>query len=329
MYTDEEITILTEIPYSLGTSAGALWKYLKQRIKSILFALTRSPRYLPEGGVEAVLTSLRQGLTELGISYRYNPRQGAVTNTVGVVSGPRTLAWALTQKRSGRIKTLIAGPNIVVAPTDEHNIIKNPLIDAVVIPSQWNKKWWCSFDQYFDSKGVVWPAGVADHGASRDPNGVCLVYAKNIDEKFFQEIIKTLWNHNLGVVVSRYGQFHRHEYFHLLKKTKFMIYLSESESQGIALAEAWMADVPTLVWNRGYFEYNGRRFEDETVGAPYLQPEAGLAFKDQNDFEFKLLEFLEKYNSFTPRQYALSHFTNSICARKYLNIIANAQSAEK
>jgi hypothetical protein len=83
------------------------------------------------------------------------------------------------------------------------------------------------------SRAEVWPAGVRDRGASRDPKGVCIVYSKNVDEKVFHKIIETLWTHKLPIVVSNYGKFHQEEYFRLLGKARMLVYLSEFESQSI------------------------------------------------------------------------------------------------
>lgn len=316
-YPDGPLTILTEPPQNF-----------KRLIKNALFFLTRNPRFLTVGGPASVIGSLTRGLNELGIPFRLNPGINGMTSTVAVVSGVKALQWAIGAKKKGLIKTLVAGPNIVVAPTDFDNLIKDPVITKVIVPSEWNKKWWLTFDQYFLDKAVVWPAGAQDHGNLRDKDGVCMVYSKNADEKLFNRIIETLWEHKFPIAISKYGQFRQSEYFRMLKKTKFMIYLSESESQGLAMLEAWMADVPTLVWNRGYFEYQGRRIDEPTVAAPYLTPACGMVFSGADDFESKLLEFIEKYDSFKPREYALSRFTDRFCAGKYIEIIRNAEKSK-
>jgi hypothetical protein len=82
-----------------------------------------------------------------------------------------------------------------------------------------------------------------------------------------------------------------------------------------------MADIPTLVWNRGYFMYKDKRFEDPGIGAPYLTEQCGLSFTDEQQFETKLIEFIERYDTFRPREYSLAHFTNAIAARKYIDIV--------
>lgn len=313
------LTILTLPPKNWSNIGSHLSEGFKKGIRTAFFRIFRHPRFMP-GGPTAVLNSLTTGLHELGIPFQVNPWEKKIGGPVGVLSGADALRWAITAKQQGKISTLIAGPNIVVAPTDEENLIKSAEIDQVIVPSEWNKRWWMSFDQLFDSRAKVWPAGVTDRGVGRTASGVCIVYAKNADEKLFHKVIEMLWTHKLPIAVSRYGQFRQEEYFRLLKKAKMLVYLSESESQGLALHEAWMADVPTLVYNRGYFEYQDKRFNDQAAAAPYLTDECGMFF-GENDFEQKLVEFLKNYDSFTPRQYSLGRFTDGICARKYVDIV--------
>lgn len=319
------ITLLTEPPLAVSDFLHRFKRFLRKAARASIFITTRNPRFAAIGGPYAVQKSLRAGLQEIGAAYRFNPWQHAVTPTVGVLQGTETLRWAIEQKRKGFIQTIVAGPNIVVSPADEDNLIKREGIDVIVVPSEWNKRWWLTFDQALNDKTIVWPAGVIDHGEGRQPDGPCIIFSKNANEGLFHRIIETLWTHKLSITVLTYGQFTHHEYLALLKKARMLVYVSESESQGIALHEAWMANVPTLVLNRGYFTYQGSRFEDPTVGAPYLTAECGISFTGEHDFEQKLIEFQEKYETFTPRRYSLAHFTTAISARKYLDIVESAE----
>ena len=61
------------------------------------------------------------------------------------------------------------------------------------------------------------------------------------------------------------------------------VFLSSSESQGIALAEAWSMNVPTFVWNPKPKELNGRYFPS-VDSAPYLTPETEFPGKLKMNF---------------------------------------------
>jgi glycosyltransferase involved in cell wall biosynthesis len=313
--TTTAITLLSRPPYRITAPLISLKEYIRNLGK-----------HRDEYELKSLMNNLGRGLSALAVTYLSNPWEHQIGGTVCVLHGVDTLRYALEQKRKGFIKTLIAGADIVHTPDEEGNIIKDPLIDKVILASDWSKRWWVSFDQLFDSKAAVWASGVDDRGSNRDKQGVCLVYSKNTDEKVFQKIIEILWTYKLAIVVSHYGKFKHEEYHRLLQKAKMVVYLSEFDTDGSALREAWMANIPALVWSRGYVEYQGRRFDDPEVGAPYMRPECGVVFTGDGDFERKLIEFLERYDAFEPRQYASAYFANEIAARKFLDIVEGVWS---
>ena len=72
----------------------------------------------------AVTRSLVEGLDAIGASYNYNPKYPwELAETVIVLAGARTLRQAIKLKKKGRIKKLLAGPNIVVFSSDENSIL--------------------------------------------------------------------------------------------------------------------------------------------------------------------------------------------------------------
>ncbi len=319
---DTSLTLLTAPPLPSVRYDRRLVSRLSRWVRQLLFSITRSSIFASTGGEQSTYEGLTVGLQAIGVSFRSNPSFAAVTDTVCVLEGVDTLRWALEQKSRGYIKTIIAGPSIVSAPTDEGNIIRDSRIDMIVLPSEWNKRWWMSFDQLFGTKASVWASGVVDHGLGGKADGPCIVYSKNADEKLFHTIIETLWTHKLPIIVSKYGEFHESEYLRLLRQARMVIYLSEYDMDGRTLRQAWMAGVPTLVWNRGYFMYHEKRFEDPSVGAPYLTPECGAQFTGADDFKEALIHFLANLSDFKAREYALAHYTPTITARKYVEIVA-------
>jgi HAD superfamily phosphatase (TIGR01668 family) len=320
------VTILTEPPLPLVPHYA---RRLKRLLVSFLFFGGVEQRLQRAGFIDdaaAIAHSLSAGFSALHEPVRLNPPLGQLTAHVVVLSGVGTLRAVLEEKRRGFVHTIIAGPCIVTLPSDAENIIKHPLINRVVLPSPWYKRWWLSFDQLFETRAQVIPAGVIDAGPGKDPHGLCIVYSKNVDEKVFHKIIEVLWTHKLPIVVSQYGQFTDGEYRRLLKKAKMVVYLAPYEPHGTALMTAWMADVPTLALSTGKVVYDNKRFDDPDVGAPYLDAESGMAFSSEEDFEIRLLDFLARYDAFTPRAYALAHFTPAIAARAYLNCIQSSEN---
>ena len=287
--------------------------YLKKYIKSYIFHY---------GGPESVLDSLIRGFEQLKVNYHLNPKAKDISDIVCVISGVDALKWAIETKKHGKIKKIIAGPNIVITPEDAGGILLDEVIDLVIVPSQWVKDFYASFKPGFGKKIRVWAAGVENPKDFKEElRQGCLVYKKNVDEELFDFIINYLKSQNINYQVIKYGRYKKEKYFEILNKVKFMIYLSESESQGLALQEAWIRNVSTLVWDRGYWQYKNYQWKDEKISAPYLTDECGMFFKGFNDFKEKFNIFISNLSNFKPREYSLRNFTDKVSVSNYLKII--------
>ena len=289
---------------------------IKRKCKAVLGMINRGP--------EAVARSLKRGLDALQKPYHLNSaaKQPSQENIAVVLNGVKVLRWAIAQKRAGKIQKLVAGPNIVVTPLDYNYLITDPVVDIYLVPAQWSVDWWVSLIPTIKEKLAVWPAGVENRGELVNPQGQVLILQKNAPLEVLNQVKRTLQKFNLLFAEITYGHFDSADYFRLLKKSKFMVYLSQSESQGLALHEAWMAGVPTLVWNRGFMQYRRWRWEEKKISAPYLSVECGRFFYGTVDFEETLTQFLENYHIYKPRAYSLRNFTDKISAQKFLQIIS-------
>jgi len=304
-----KITLLILSPRSSLLKRFYLWfkKYIKNH-------------FLHYGGPSAVLESLIRGFDILNIDYQLNPKTKDISDIVCVISGADALKWAVEAKKQGKIKKIIAGPNIAVTPEDAGGILLDEAIDLVIVPSQWVKDFYSSFKTGFNKKIRVWPAGVKIYPESKQERKGCLIYKKSIDEELFDFIIQYLKSQNIDYKVIKYRKYKKEKYFKLLNKVKFAIFLSESESQGLALQEAWARNIPTLVWNRGYWQYKQYKWQGSS-SAPYLNDGCGMFFEDRDDFENKLNIFIKNLPNFKPREYSLENFTDKVSAQNYLKII--------
>lgn len=269
-------------------------------------------------GPEAVFSSLTKGLNELGIDYQVNQIASVPIDTACVLSGVSALRWAIGQKQKGRVKKIIAGTNIVVTPDEVDGILKSPEIDKILVPGLWVKDFYISQAPELSSKIYIWAAGVDVPPAGDEKKEFdFLIFVKNYGP-IFNAIIEYLENKPYKFKVMAYGKFKQANYFEALKTAKYLIYLSESESQGLAMFEAWARNIPTLVWERGFMQYGKYRFEG-TTATPYLTEQTGMKFKDFEEFKQVLPEFINK--KFSPRQWVENNATNRIAAQKYLEII--------
>ena len=273
-------------------------------------------------GPFAVLESLIKGLHELDICFVLNPPISKITEITQVISGVEALKECIELKKQGKIKKLIAGPNIVVVPTDHDSIIANPAIDIILVPSVWIKDLYKMVIPYLDYKVKVWPAGVEIPPDSSTQNIFdCLVFKKNVPEDLFLCVVAELQKRKVNYKVIEYGKYKREEYFTLLESCYYMIYLQNVESQGIAVHEAWARDIPTLVWNKKEYTYSQGYTIKGLICAPYLSKETGLHFEGILDFHTSLDTFLNLLNTFSPRSYTSNHLSNKASAKIYASII--------
>ncbi|MFA5991009.1 MAG: hypothetical protein WC794_02040 [Candidatus Doudnabacteria bacterium] len=290
------------------------WSRVKNFIKILLGRRIRGP--------QAVEGSLIRGLRELNIPFKLNAPLVEPINVLCLpTGGVRALRWAIQQKRKGLAKKILAGPVIVITPDEGNWLVASPEVDGIVVPSSWVKSFWESFRPELSTKIKIWFSGVKDIGSLVNPNGKVLIFQKNSSEEIYNKVIAELCARGLIYETIRYGFFNQSDYRQALSRCRFMIYLSQSESQSLALHEAWMADVPTLVWNRGFMVYKQQRWEDEAISAPYLDDRFGLFFKDGNEFGSQCDKFLKQYKFFTPRQSSLEQFTDRESVKLYLKII--------
>jgi hypothetical protein len=287
---------------------------MKRKIKRIL--------RVREGGPQAVENSLIRGLTELNIPFKLNrPLVGPVDVICVLTGGVKALRWAIKQKHAGLAKKILAGPIIVITPNEDNWLVASPEVDAFVVPSQWVKNWWISFEPRLADKIKLWPSGVKDNGVCVKPAGNILIFQKNAPEDLNNFVASELSRRDLPFEIIKYGSFSSAQYLAALSRSRFMVYLSQSESQGIALFEAWMGGLPTLVWNRGFMINSAYRWEDDLISAPFLNKSLGMFFKGKDDFGRRLDDFLGVYKFFTPRRFSLEHFTDVASAARYLEIL--------
>lgn len=275
------------------------------------------------------LTGLIAGMTGSGVKVLLNPPTHLISATVCALGNADALAFALERKKRGFIKLLVAGPEIMLHPSDNRELIGDPAIDKIILSAPWLKEWWSISDQYFNRAEVV-SLGVKDVGA-RHPEaamqGDCIIYASDVPENIFRSIIAAAWQHKLQIIVSEKGSFKSSQYEKLLKNARCVIYACSHDTTGLALKHAWMADVPTLCYQPEGFTYRTETVHAQGTGAPFLTDECGMSFSGALDFDSALSVFLEKLPTYTPRRYALNECTAARGAASYLHIIRSAQNA--
>lgn len=285
---------------------------VKAFIKRLLGRYIRGPQVVVEG--------LCLGLFLLGIEFTINkkPQRGDIC---GVLNGVDTLHWAIEQKKLGVFSKLIAGPNIVVSPEDSSGILKAKEIDVVLVPSMWVQDAYRKESPEISGKIAVWAAGVATgFETKRQKRTKFLILNKIPKSSLYTKIAQYLSAKGYSTRVFSYGSFKQRQYFRALEKSEFLVYLSETESQGLAMFEAAARGVPVFGFEPGHMMRRGSDLEG-IVATPYLSREMGLRFHSFDDFVSKLPQLLSM--NFDTRTYIEEKFSVQKSAEKYMEIIHN------
>lgn len=269
-------------------------------------------------GPNSVLQSILEWFKDLEEThFNINPKEKDIEKIVFIPLWVESLRYAIWLKNRGLIRKIIAWPNISI-PVKNNDIFFHPSIDTIIVPSQWVQDYFYSLIPH-DRRIVVIPAGVETATISRKNEGIIL-YIKKCPPSLISDVREKLQTQWILYKEFIYGNFQKSEYLEALKFTKWIVYLQESESQWIALHEAWMHDVPTLVWNRGYWKYRDMIWHDMHISAPYLTDQCGIFFEEKN-FSERLSLFLSNLSVYSPREYSLKNFTNAYIAKKILQQI--------
>ena len=312
---------------SIMTSPVPIGRYfikepLKHCARLVRDAIYKKPAYMKSkyGGHPAVTRSVVEGLQKIGIRVTYNPRTlSAVGEVVFVPSGFDALRQAIQMRRSGYLKRLLAGPNLVEFPSDRRDLITAPEIDVYLTTDNSTRDLYVEDCPELSGRCQPWPAGV-DTGywrpvVNRDDRHSVLIYVKPdrgpVDPQIIAARLKQL---GYQVEIIQYGLYTQDQYLQALQHAQVMVGFSQSESQGIAWAEAWSADVPTLIVRNEVTTRRHKTYRSST--APYLSSQTGLFFNDPLDFETVFNDWKMNRDQFNPRQWVMDNLSDERSAQE-------------
>lgn len=312
--TDPVVCIQSNIKYSLKR----LYLLAKECIR-----VNGKNRYR---GHFAVTRSLVNGFELNNVNYNYNPVSlSGLGRIVIVLSGIDTLMQSIDLKRRGYIDKIFAGPNIVEFSSDAESILTSNEIDLVLTPSIWVAKLYCQDHPALKNKYYSWPAGVDfeywnPKKCISNKNGEknILIYCKSKNDnilKLIDSINKYIRKEGFTTKLLEYGLYSHTEFRNELCNASLLIgYTNGSESQGIAWAESWSMDVPTLIYENNIQNYRGREFECST--APYLTNDSGSFFIGYDDFKRKFIEWKKGEKIYKARSWVEKNMTDAVCSLK-------------
>ncbi|MEY4225457.1 MAG: hypothetical protein RL190_214 [Actinomycetota bacterium] len=304
-------------------------------MRRIILREPRPPRRIlrrhPEArGPNAVAAGLLRGLDAIGQTVFVDRSDGLPLRSgdrVGVLSGPTHLRRHLQGPGPATDVRIVVGPNVCMRPTDIADVDWRRA-DAVVVPSPWVAEFWADDAPQIADRIVVWAAGVdtelwaPDEGASRT---LGLVYDKGLGVRQTAAAVDALARVGLEPRIIRYGEYRPRTYRSLLRRAAMMVWLSPSESQGMALLEAWSAGVPTLCVDPVAWRASGAPPGlERSSPAPYLSASTGALVPDHEDMRSAAAAFAARLDDFEPRHAAVTRFSLAAAARSYLAILDGA-----
>lgn len=318
----------------LTTPVPSVPRRALRAVRSTLRPIVKPGAPLPPAkrfhGHFALVRSVVEGLEAIGADFNYDPR--SLSRLARVVYAPanEALRQAADLKRRNRIDFLVAGPSNALFPEEADNILWQPEIDLLIEPSEWVRDLFRSIAPALVSKIRICPAGVdADAWVPTDAavESRALVYWKSGDESFCAHVESILEAQGLRPIRLQYGHYTPAEYKRALDDSVVAVFLSAFETQGLALAEAWSMDVPTLVWNpRAEASWRGRSFAAGS-SAPYLSPVTGIQWTSVEELAKSLDYALGHIEEFHPRAWVLGNMTDSRCSRTLFDMIKAESSA--
>lgn len=311
----EKLNLFTEI------------EYFKWLISSVLRYNSRLKFGI--GGPNAVLQGLVSGFDKIGVLYKINRANIKKSDTIIVLSGIENLRWAIELKKNNKIRSLLAGPNLITVPDEYSGMIASKYVDLCLVPSDWVRDKYLLREPSLQGRIFVWPVGIDIKywkPRSKINTNRVLFYIKNYKNTFFLDKLEKIMRDKLGIVVTKlyYDNYKKIDYRDLLQKIDYAIFFTGTESQGIALLESWASNVPTVVVRaENWTSASGHVYKASS--APYLSDETGFFIgEDCQSINF-LINNISKITDLHPRNYAEKFFSDEVCSKRLYQAILDLQ----
>jgi hypothetical protein len=158
---------------------------------------------------------------------------------------------------------------------------------------------------FLDDDIVVLPIGIKSHKEltkikKQIRNDKCLIYYKNRDLKDLNLIKDFLNSRGINYDLLEYGKYNNSYLNKTSQNNKFGILLASTESQGFAIQEIMSNNLPLLVWDKNYGEFEGIKIRGTSVTV--WNNDCGLVVNSYKELEDRFDLFLNNLNKFNPKK---------------------------
>jgi hypothetical protein len=318
------LTVLTQ---PIQSDTARVYAGLRRVARHVVKPNAPLPVPSPYPGHHGLVRSVVEGLRQIGADFNFNPPSFSELAKVVYAPANEALRQAAELKRQDTIRTLIAGPTNALLPHEASGVMLIPEIDVLIVASEWVRELTASLAPSVATKLRVCQAGIdpdywrrTAYTRTRRP----VVYWKDSPETLCVDVEDVVMAAGLQPVRIKYGDYEADTYKAALDGAPFAVFLSTFETQGLALAEAWAMDVPTLVWDpQTETQWAGAPFRAAS-SAPFLTGVTGLTWKTLDELEQRVKEVMNAPEQFASRAWVCAHMTDELCARNLYDLIRDA-----
>lgn len=229
-------------------------------------------------------------------------------------------------------KKFIFGPHFSVFPNNIVKQFSNIHNNALYIqPSQPSVNTWQNEFNFTNLPMKAIPFGVdVDKfvGNDKSTRNNIVVYYKSRDPNEMDLLVKFLNDKNLKYKIFSYqNRYKEEDFLQYIKTCKFGIVLDAHESQGFAIEEMLSCDIPLLVWGvtlrKQQYPYRNEymHIKSNVSTVPYWSDNCGELFYNYSDLENKYKIFIDKLDTYKPREFILKNVSLEACSDKWNKLL--------
>jgi hypothetical protein len=262
----------------------------------------KRPYHLSTNGPGEVLNTLKKGLSKWPTTLGTFPIE-----THWVISGkiPRSF-----ENSNSKNSILLLGPNIEFHKIDLGFSYGNNKHTFYLAPAEWVAPVLVERLNVQPSKILIWPSGVDTTlwEPRQSKTDLVLVYLKGHEDQRYRDLIEFLVRNSIPHSILKYGEYSPRKFRQLLNRARFAVWISGTESQGLAILQCWSMNVPTFVFRKDkYFDPVSKK-EFDASSAPYLNEHLGQFSNTENFDESEFRKFIADVTCFKPREFVVREF---------------------
>lgn len=260
------------------------------------------------GGPQKVISNLIKGLNLINVPYELNNLKYEKTICINA-------------PHNNLPDDCFMGPNLFVVPSQNEALCNKH--KNFIVPSEWVKNLYESFPIMNNKNIFVYPSGIDTElfNISKNRKRQCVIYCKNTSDEIINKTKKKVSEYGYEYKTITYGSYNEDEYKKIIDESEFAVFLTNTESQGIAYLEMLSTNTPCYILEKDVWD-DMPNIKCPASSAPYFSEECGIKHTSFELFDV----FIKNLNNYKPRKYVLSNFKLEDAATKLLNILYKEQT---